>query len=300
MARWLASERNPLAARVTVNRAWQAFFGEGIVRTIGDFGTQGSVPTHPELLDWLAIEFMARGWHLKKLHRLIVTSAAYRLRSTISPQALNIDPQNRLLGRGPRFRVEAEMVRDIALSASGLLAKKVGGPSVFPPQPASATALAYGKFKWRTSKGPSRYRRSLYTFSKRTAAFAAFTVFDAPTGENCEPRRSRSNTPLQALTMLNDPMFLELARALAKEIQSRQESDQDRVRLLFRRCLTRPPTAGETDDLVNYHEKQRLRLMEGDLDPALIAGDKKASAELAAWVMVARVVLNLDETITKQ
>src|SRR5690606_12552238 len=168
-----------------------------------DFGTQGELPSHPELLDWLAVEFVNRGWSMKQLHRLIVTSATYRQSSHVSPELLKRDPLNVLLARGPRFRVNAETVRDIGLVASGLLSPKVGGPSVYPPQPASVTALAYGNTPWKPTEGEDRYRRSLYTFSKRTAPFAAYSVFDAPTGESCIARRERSNTALQALTMLN-------------------------------------------------------------------------------------------------
>ncbi len=216
LARWLVSRENPLIGRVTVNRAWQAFFGTGLVPTSSDFGTQGDPPTHPELLDWLATEFVEQGWSLKKLHRLIVTSATYRQRSQFTPELLERDPHNALLARGPRQRVNAETVRDIMLRISGLLTPKLYGQSVYPPQPDSVSALAYGGASWPVSTGEDRYRRSLYTFSKRTAPFAAFTVFDAPTGETCIARRNRSNTPLQALTLLNDEMYLEMSRALAK------------------------------------------------------------------------------------
>ncbi len=219
-ARWLVSEANPLASRVAVNRAWQSFFGEGLVPTSGDYGTQSEAPSHPELLDWLACELMADDWSLKELHRLIVTSATYRQDSRISPELLQRDPDNHLLARASRVRVDAETVRDLLLKASGLLSSKVGGPSVYPPQPASVTALAYGATPWESSTGEDRYRRSLYTFSKRTAPFAAYDVFDAPTGEMCTPRRDRSNTPLQALTLLNDEMYQEMARALAQAVCS--------------------------------------------------------------------------------
>jgi Protein of unknown function (DUF1553)/Protein of unknown function (DUF1549) len=315
-ARWLVSEDNPLAARVTVNREWQAFFGSGIVATLGDLGTQGAAPTHPQLLDWLACQFVKQGWSLKRLHRLIVTSATYRQRSDATAKLLALDPQNRLLSRGPRFRVEAEVVRDSMLRASGLLTEKLGGPSVYPPQPASVTELAYGNMKWHASAGPDRYRRSLYTFSKRTAPFAAYTVFDAPTGENCVARRDRSNTPLQALTLLNDEMFMEMARALAKQAMAETSTetagktaagagndggrtDKSIATAIFRRVLVRPPTDAEAAALVDFQHAQLARLRTGELKPTDICADKSASPEQAAWTMVARVVMNLDEAVTK-
>jgi hypothetical protein len=308
LARWLASNRNPLVARVAVNRAWRSFFGAGLMRTSDDFGTQSEPPTHPELLDWLACEFMEQGWSLKTLHRLIVTSATYRQDSRVSTELLDRDPLNRLLARGPRFRVDAETVRDIMLATSGLLSRKIGGRSVYPPQPAGVTALAYGNTKWSTSKGPDRFRRSLYTFSKRTAPFAAYTVFDGPTGETCTARRNRSNTPLQALTLLNDAMFLELARGLARQTLASPQpaglepAEQDAAHAveLLRRVITRPPSDDELEVLLQYFQTQRKRLAAGELDAAKIAGEKNASAETAAWVMTARAIVNLDEAITKE
>jgi mono/diheme cytochrome c family protein len=300
-ARWLVSEENPLAARVAVNRAWQAFFGRGLVVTSGDFGTQGEPPTHPELLDWLAREFVEQGWSLKSLHRLIVTSATYRQSSRVSPELLAADPENRWLARGPRHRADAEMVRDIGLRASGLLSPQIGGPSVYPPQPESVTALAYGGYQWPTSTGDDRYRRSLYTFSKRTAPFAAYAVFDAPTGENCVVRRDRSNTPLQALTLLNHEMFLEMARALAHEATKLESlTTEERVTFIFRRLLTRPPSERELAAVLDFHAAQQARVDGGELTAAEIADDENASAELAAWVLVARAIMNLDETVTRQ
>jgi hypothetical protein len=326
LARWLVSDQNPLVGRVTVNRAWQAFFGHGLVRSDGDFGTQSDPPTHPELLDWLACEFVAPAtaptssgeaagmdWSLKRLHRFIVTSATYRQSSRASAEQWRRDPENRLLARGPRFRVDAEIVRDLLLASSGLLAPKVGGPSVYPPQPESVTALAYGNETWKPSEGEDRYRRSLYTFSKRTAPFAAYTVFDGPTGENCIARRERSNTPLQALTLLNDAMFLELAQSLAKAaVESHPDStvavdraaaDQlanARATLLFRRLLTRAPSEDERTAIVAFQKSQQTRLEAGDLHPTKIGGAETTTAEFASWVMVARAIMNLDEATTKQ
>ncbi len=299
-ARWLVSKENPLAARVTVNRAWQAFFGTGIVRTTADFGTQAELPSHRELLDWLACEFVDSGWSLKKLHRLIVCSAAYRQSANVSPDLLARDPQNRLLARGPRVRVEAEIVRDLVLAAGGLLSNKMGGPSVFPPQPQSVTALSYGEMKWTPSAGEDRYRRSLYTFSKRTAPFAAYLTFDAPTGENCVASRDRSNTPLQALTLLNDEMYLEAARALAaKAFKEHPDSAKACATTIFRRLLTRSPAESELADLLQFRDTQLARLKKGELDAAAICKDQPPSPELAAWIMVARALMNLDETVTK-
>jgi len=298
LARWLVSRENPLVARVAVNRAWQALFGAGLVRTSNDFGTQGEPPTHPQLLDWLAVEFMESGWSMKNLHRMIVTSATYRQAATLPPELLARDPENRLLARGPRRRVDAELVRDIMLQASGLLSKKMYGPSVYPPQPASVTALAYGSTPWDPAKGEDRYRRSLYTFSKRTAPFAAYLVFDGPTGENCVARRDRSNTPLQALTLLNDEMYLEMARALAEVAAENADSDEAVAHSMFRRLLTRPPSDEELRAILQYQQAQLRRLEAGELDADAISGKKGATAAEAAWAMTARSLMNLDEVIT--
>lgn len=307
LARWLVSESNPLAARVAVNRAWQAIFGAGLVRSSGDFGTQAEAPSHPLLLDWLATEFVANGWSMKKLHRQIVMSATYRQQSLVGERSLRLDPENRFLSRGARYRVNAEMVRDIMLKASGLLSDKMLGPSVYPPQPKSVTALAYGNTQWPVSQGKDRYRRSLYTFSKRTAPFAAFTVFDGPTGERCVARRDRSNTPLQALTLLNDEMYLEMARALAaRAIDADGESAEERATFVFRRLLTRPPRPKELSAIVKYQAAQLARLEQGELKAAPIINRKdgskstpEADRQLAAWTMTTRSLMNLDEAITK-
>jgi hypothetical protein len=300
-ARWLVDPGNPLVGRVTVNRQWAAFFGRGIVPTLGDFGYQGDPPSHPELLDWLAVEFVRQGWSLKKVHRLIVTSATYRQSSRTAAELLEKDPHNALLGRGPRFRLEAELVRDTALAASGLLSEKVGGPSVFPPQPAGVTSEGtYGPIAWKASEGPDRYRRGLYTFSKRTAPFAMFVAFDAPSGEACLARRDVSNTPLQALTLLNDTVYVECAQALGRQLAAQQGSDEARARALFRRILTRPPDFDELTRIVVFYRAQKQRFLKKELDPAAIAGPGPGDvAERAAWSAVARVLLNLDEAITK-
>ncbi len=299
-ARWLVSTNNPLTARVTVNRQWQAFFARGIVRTTDDFGLQGEAPTHPELLDWLAIEFTRQGWSLKKLHRLIVLSATYRQSSRVPADVAARDPDNHLLSRGPQVRLEAEIIRDAALQASGLLSPKMGGPGVYPPQPSGVTEIAYGGGGWNASEGEDRHRRSIYTFTKRTAPFAMFNTFDAPTGESCIARRDVSNTPLQALTLLNDVLFMEVSQAMGRLLAAQPGSDQDRVRIAFRRCLTRPPAPAELDVLTRFLQAQRTRFTSGQLDPAPIAGPGDAPpAERAAWTTLARALLNTDEMITK-
>lgn len=299
LAKWLVSRENPLAARVAVNRWWQAFFGRGLVESSGDFGTQSQPPSHPELLDYLACSLMENDWSMKKLHREIVLSATYRQDSRLSEKLKSADPQNRLLARGPRLRIDAEMVRDAMLLASGKLSDKMYGRGVFPPQPASVTALAYGGFRWNESQGEDRYRRSIYTFSKRTAPFAAFAVFDAPSGEVCTAKRDRSNTPLQALTLLNDAMYIELAKALAAAAASEATTDQTIAENLFRRLMTRPPTPEEVKAILQYRQTQLARLQAGELDAAKIGGGETSSPEAAAWVMTARTLMNLDEAITK-
>ena len=300
LARWLASERNPLVGRVVVNRAWRQLMGDGLMRSDGDFGTQSAPPTHPELLDWLACSF-ADDWSMKELHRKIVSSAAYQQQSIMTPTLQNKDPENRFFARGPRHRVEAEMVRDILLCGTGKLVHKLGGPSVFPPQPASVTATAYGSTKWNVSKGDDRYRRSLYTFSKRTAPFAAFTTFDAPTGENCVARRNRSNTPLQSLTLLNDQMYVELAYALGRDTAIQFEDDQvaSAITHMFRRLLIRPPRQPELDRLLAYYTTQLERFQKTELSASEMMGDADVANETAALSMVARVLMNLDEVIAK-
>ena len=215
LARWLVDENNPLVARVAVNRFWEQIFGRGLVETSEDFGAQGALPSHPELLDWLATEFMANKWSQKSILRTIVRSSTYRQSSAVRPALEERDPYNRLLARGPRVRMEAEMVRDVALAASGLLSAKMYGPSVYPLQPAGIWNMPYNSDKWTTSEGEDRYRRSLYTFWRRTSPYPSFMTFDATSREFCQVRRVRTNTPLQALTLLNDPASFEAARALA-------------------------------------------------------------------------------------
>lgn len=313
LARWLVSEANPLVGRVTMNRHWAAIFGRGLVRTTEDFGYQGEAPTHPDLLDWLAVEFASRGWSIKQMHKLIVTSATYRQSSRATPELLAHDPQNKLLARAPRVRLDAELVRDAVLRDSGLLSSKLGGPSVFPPQPPNVTSEGtYGPLSWKVSEGEDRYRRGLYTFAKRTAPYAMFTAFDAPSGEACLARREVSNTPLQALTLLNDTVFVEAAQSLGQQLATAPGSADDRATQLFRRCTSRPPTDEERQLILRFYENQLARLVSGELDAKPIAGDPASAAapvdsssdktqrERAAWTLTARAVLNLDEVITKE
>ena len=295
-ARWLASADNPIGDRVTVNRAWRSLFGYGLIRTSGDFGTQAPAPDHPELLDWLAVEFRRMGLSLKKLHRLIVTSSTYRQSSNASPKLLDKDPQNRLLARGPRLRLSGELIRDHMLHASGKLSSKMYGPGVYPPQPKSVLSHAFGNQTWNISKGEDRFRRSIYTFIKRTAPFAGFMTFDGTSGENCLAKRDRSNTPLQALTLLNDEMYVELAREAGKLVH---QSSKEPVNELFRRFLTRPPSEEEKQALQGYLEQQIARLQKDELKPAEITSDPKADARWAGKVLLARAIMNLDESITK-
>ncbi|HEU0007729.1 MAG TPA: DUF1553 domain-containing protein, partial [Terriglobia bacterium] len=305
LARWLVCDKNPLTARVTANRVWQRYFGKGLVKTVEDFGTQGEKPTHPELLDWLASEFMRQRWSQKSLHRLIVTSATYRQSSKVTPELEQRDPENILLARSPRLRVEAEIVRDIALSASGLIQHRIGGPSVLPPQPAGVTDLSRGNLIWVTATGPDRYRRGMYTFWKRTSPYPGMTVFDAPTADEAAVQRIRSNTPLQALTTLNDEVFVEAAQALAlRVIREAQPDDRARLRHGFRLCLSREPDTfeGETLWKTLNQEQERFR-QKPDAAKALVPKDAPgdlAAVQYAPWFSIARVLLNLDETITRE
>ncbi len=301
LARWLVSGANPLPARVAVNRAWQEFFGRGLVLTAGDFGTQGERPTHAELLDWLATEYRD-GWSTKTLHRLIVTSATYRQSSAARPELAARDPDNRLLARQVPLRLSAEQVRDVTLAVAGLLSRKVGGPSVFPPQPESVAAEGFDN-KWTVSPGTDRYRRGLYTFHQRLSPFAQGVTFDAPSSTRICTRRDRSNTPLQALTLLNDPVFFEAARALARRLLREGTADVGgRVDLLFRLGLGRPARPREKERLAAYYRQQveilrRERTTAGILLPKPEPGVDPVEA--AAWAGVSSVVLNLHEFITR-
>lgn len=285
-----------------MNRQWAALFGRGLVRTTEDFGFQGELPTQRELLDWLAVEFVRQGWSLKKMHRLMVTSATYRQSARLTPELIERDPQNLLLARAPRFRLDAELVRDAALRACGLLSPKLGGPSVFPLQPANITSEGtYGALAWNVSPGEDRYRRGLYTFSKRTAPYAMFATFDAPSGEACLARREVSNTPLQSLALLNDAVFVETAQALGRKIAAAPGGDEARATELFRRVLVRPPSDAEHKLLLEFVADQRARLGSGQLSADTIAGPGEGDPQArAAWTLAARALLNLDEAITRE
>jgi hypothetical protein len=312
-ARWLVDRKSPTTARALVNRVWQSYFGIGLVSTSEDLGSQSETPSHPELLDWLAVEFMERGWSLKALHRLITTSATYRQASKVTPELYARDPQNRLLARGPRLRVEAEIIRDIALAASGLLDPTIGGRSVHPPAPSFlfVPPTSYGPKVWTEETGGGRYRRGLYTFQYRSVPYPPLQNFDAPNGDFSCVRRARSNTPLQALTTLNEPVFMESARALAlRTVREGGVTNPQRLTYVFRRCLARKPNPRESATLLGLLGKETERFAQGSLNPWDLATadpahppampDGVTPRQLAAWTAVARVLLNLDETITKE
>ncbi len=301
LARWLVDESNPLVARVAVNRFWEQLFGRGIVETSEDFGMQGASPSHPELLDWLATQFIAGKWSQKAVLKTIVLSSTYRQSSTVTAALVERDPYNRLLARGPRVRMEAEMVRDVSLAASGLLSPKMHGPSVFPLQPPGIWNMPYSSDKWTTSEGEDRYRRSLYTFWRRTSPYPSFMTFDATSREFCQVRRVRTNTPLQALTLMNDPASFEMARALASRmLKETAEAATARARAAHgvRLVLARSATDEELARLVALYESERGHYQQSPVDAERVAGARDAA--LAAWTIVANVLLNLDETVTKQ
>ncbi|MEY2409040.1 MAG: hypothetical protein QOF48_1710 [Verrucomicrobiota bacterium] len=316
-ARWLVDRRSPTTARVVVNRVWQAYFGQGLFTTPEDIGTRVEPPSHPELLDWLACEFMepepvngeqSVPWSFKHLHRLIVKSATYRQSSRFAPAIVAKDPYNRLLSRGPRFRVEGEVVQDIALSASGLLSPKIGGPSVRPPIPASVADTVYGGFVWPESSGEDRYRRGLYTFWKRALPFPALMAFDGPTSETSCPRRNRSNTPLQALTTLNEKTFVEAAQAMGLRVMKEGGNDNaSRARYAFRLATGRAPDDGELKKLLRFWDEQFHYFEDRSAAALQVALSNPTNLppnvnlhKAAAWAMVSRAILNLDETVTKE
>ena len=313
LARWLISPEQPLTARVTVNRYWQMFFGTGLVKTAEDFGSQGELPSHPELLDWLAVEFMQK-WDVKALIRLIVTSATYRQSAAVPPSLHARDPENRLLARGPRFRLQAEFIRDQALAISGLLNREIGGASVSPYQPAGLwqELASRGDSKnWSAqffvqSHGKDLYRRTMYTFWKRTCPPPTLATFDAPDRETCTVRRARTNTPLQALVLMNDPTYVEASRKLAERMMTEAKTTDERIALAFRLATARKPSERETvvlrqvfeAELAEYRKdgKKALKLLSiGEAKRE----EKLNPAEVAAWTIVASAILNLDETVTK-
>ena len=305
LARWLVDAKNPLTPRVTVNRIWQRYFGRGLVETENNFGTQGSPCSHPDLLDWLASEFIAQGWSLKAMHSLIVNSATYRQSSAYRPELAEMDPTNRLLGRQARLRLEAEIVRDTALAASGLFTPKVGGPSVFPPQPEGIGRLTQVDRHWAAERGADRFRRGMYTYFWRASPHPGLMLFDASDSTKTCTRRNRSNTPLQALTLLNDKAFQEFAQGLATRVlREAPDNNSERVSHAFRVCLGRQPRpterarleqflAVQLDDFLTHPEKARQVVGQDAPEEADIP-------QLAAWLAVSRVLLNLDEFVTRE
>jgi len=322
-ARWLVDPANPLTPRVTVNRVWQQYFGVGLVETENDFGTQGSPPSHPELLDWLASEFVQTGWGVKALHRLIVTSAVYRQSSHARPDLASIDPRNKLLARQSRLRLEAETIRDAALAAGGLLSPKLGGPGVFPPQPEGIYRFTQQDKQWKASLGEDRYRRGMYTYFWRSSPDPFLMTFDAPTSNVTCTRRVRSNTPLQALTLANDATFVEIAQGLAARVlresaapsSSVEETARQRIRHAFRLCLAREPNEVEAARLEQFYRRQVDLFAASPAEAELLApAEAKAQiaaadaatpptvslAEAAATTALARVLLNVDEFVTRE
>jgi hypothetical protein len=289
---------------VAVNHAWEQLFGRGLVETSEDFGTRGTPPSHPELLDWLATELVRQKWSMKALHRLIVMSAVYRQSSRASPALMEHDPYNRLLARGPRFRMDAETVRDTVLAASGLLSHKIGGPSVFPPQPDGIWDIPYSDEKWTPSEAEDRYRRGLYVFIRRSAPYPSFLTFDATSRERCTVRRVRTNTPLQALSALNDEAFFEAAKALAARVLRSESDPGSRATFAFRLVTSRAPTPAELQLVLNSYAKQLDRYRtDSPAAERVIKGFAVVgvdAAEQAAWTLVANALLNLDEALTKE
>lgn len=302
LARWLVSRENPLTARVFVNRLWKIFFGHGISKTLDDLGAQGEWPTHPELLDWLAVEF-GESWDVKRLVKLIVGSSTYRQSSKPSAVLKERDPYNRLFARQSRFRLDAEMVRDNALAISGLLVRKVGGESVRPYQPPGYwTYLNFPKREWQNDKGEDAYRRGLYTWWQRTFLHPSLLAFDAPNREECVADRARSNIPQQALVLLNDPSYVEASRAFAERIlREGGAAEADRLAWAFRRAVSRRPSPDEARVLGRLRQKHLEQYRADRKAAEEMSGAPKDldAVELASWVSVARTILNLHETITR-
>jgi len=324
-AKWLVDRKSPTPARVCVNRIWQTYFGIGLLETPEDFGVRAPEVSHPELLDWLAVELMEpsvvapgedksdlKPWSIKHIHRLIVNSAVYRQSSKVTPEIYEKDQFNRLLAHGPRFRVEAEIVRDIALASSGLLNPAMGGPSIMPPAPSFLfqPPASYGPKVWNDETGPNRYRRAVYTFRFRSVPYPVLQTFDAPNGDFSCVRRMRSNTPLQALASLNEVLFMESAQALAARCIQQGKTDPERLNFAFRSILSRKPEADELGELMSLLKKEEEHIAEGWVSAAELATGKNelpkglpknaTPTQLAAYTVVSRALLNLDETITKE
>ncbi len=308
LAKWLFDKKNPLTARVYVNLLWQEFFGKGIVKTSGDFGMQGDLPSHPALLDWLAVDFMEHGWDIKRLVKQMVTSATYRQSAVISSEKLVADPDNNLLARGPRYRIHAEFIKDLVLSSSGLLNPTIGGPSVKPYQPAGlwegATSGRGLLSMYTQDHGANLYRRGMYTLIKRTVPPPSMAIFDASNRDLCEVKRLKTNTPLQALVMLNDPTVLEASRVLAARLLQERSGVNDKISKAFRLIVGRKPSEKETALLTTYYEKELKKLTKPSVDKTLAVGEYPVPAhidktKLAAMMRVVTTIYNLEETITK-
>jgi hypothetical protein len=307
---WLVSRENPLTARVVVNRFWEAIFGVGIVSTSEEFGSQGELPFHPELLDWLAVDFMEHGWNVKRLLTQLVSSRAYRQESRVTPELQERDPDNRLLARGPRFRPSGELLRDQALTVGGILSTKMGGPSVRPMAPNVGLSTAFGRSNdWTVSPGEDRHRRSVYTEVRRNGPYASFTTFDAPNREVCTIRRSRTNTPLQAFVTLNDPIYIETNQALARRLAAEVPSDNPaaKIRHAYRIALSREASESEVATLTRLHE-EALQAFQADAEAATKMATEPIGAapadanlaDLAAWTATANVIMNLDEFLMRR
>ncbi len=308
-ARWIVSEDNPLTARVIANRYWEQMFGTGIVRTSEEFGTQGELPSHPELLDWLATELVAQKWDVKKFLKLLVMSNTYRQSAKVTQELFDRDPENRLLARGPRVRLSAEMVRDQALSAAGLLSPKMLGPSVRPLQPNLGVNAAFGgSIDWKTSDGEDKFRRGVYTQWRRSNPYPSMSTFDAPNRDTCIVRRARTNTPLQALVTMNDPVYVEAAQALARRtIEKGGKTTAEKAAFAFKACLVRPPSDAEVARLVKLYDEAKAKFAKDATKATQFATNPLGAlpkgmdlSEAAAWTVVANVIMNLDEMLMKR
>jgi hypothetical protein len=299
LSRWIMSKENPLTARVMVNRLWAEIFGTGIVETLSDFGSQGYLPSHPELLDWMALQFINENeWSIKKQLKQIVMSATYQQSSNVSPDLQRLDPKNRLLARGSRVRLNAEQIRDQALAVGGLLSKKMYGPSVMPPQPEGLWQVVYSGLEWKTSEGEDRYRRALYTYWRRTNPYPSLIAFDAPSREVCVTERVNTNTPLQALVTLNDPVYVEAAQGLAERILEKTPTDIDeKLKTGYRMAMFRAINEKKLNELKFLYQQTKDHFREHPQEVEELTGKK--DVELATLTIVSNAIMNLDEFLTK-
>ena len=299
LSRWMMSDENPLTARVMVNRLWAELFGTGIVETLSDFGSQGYLPSHPELLDWLALQFMnEHEWSIKKQLKQLVMSATYRQSSNVSPDLQRLDPKNRLLARGPRTRLTAEQVRDQALAVAGLLSDKMYGPSVMPPQPEGLWQVVYSGLEWQTSEGEDKYRRALYTYWRRTNPYPSMIAFDAPSREVCVVERINTNTPLQALVTLNDPVYVEAAKGLAKRILEKTPNDiEQQLKTGYRLAMHQDIGTEKLEDLKYLYQETKVHFQQHPKEAEELTGEQ--NTEFATLTIVSNAIMNLDEFLTK-